>query len=478
MKLNSVQQNKKLYKILDARQYALKMIANVTYGYTAAAYSGRMPCQDLASTIIYIGQLTLENAIKTIHHGKYKNIVQVIYTDTDSLFILCKNKSKEQAFTIGYDLASIITQQNPSPMKLQFEKIYYPCILLSKKRYVGLKYETRTQKEGIYDAKGIETVRRDTCLITKKIMKHMLSILFSKQPNINHIKDYLIKQWKLILNQSISFDHFLFATETKFPYKSLSLSARIALYELNDINKWILYGYRQNFLITQIGNINSLTNSSKIALKQKVISSRIFIDKLNENYNIKIDSLYYILKRINQAINRILQHIGIDSNMWFKQYISLSNYNHKHYQLYQPNIYKHLTIYNGRSFRYGYLNSSYKYKQLSLAIYTYQCFICYSIAKQGQFIMINKDTNYKIYICQYCLSKPYIYYLITNRNKSYQNLLTYYKLCHQCHGMNIVPKYYPINCINQSCYIFYQKLYISSQYQYYHDLYHALLALN
>ena len=42
----------------------------------------------------------------------------------------------------------------------------------------------------------------------------MLSILFSKQPNINHIKDYLKKQWKLILNQSISFDHFLFATET------------------------------------------------------------------------------------------------------------------------------------------------------------------------------------------------------------------------------------------------------------------------
>ena len=30
--------------MLDARQLGLKLIANVTYGYTAANFSGRMPC--------------------------------------------------------------------------------------------------------------------------------------------------------------------------------------------------------------------------------------------------------------------------------------------------------------------------------------------------------------------------------------------------------------------------------------------------
>lgn len=35
-------------RILNARQFGLKMIANVTYGYTSANYSGRMPCSDIA----------------------------------------------------------------------------------------------------------------------------------------------------------------------------------------------------------------------------------------------------------------------------------------------------------------------------------------------------------------------------------------------------------------------------------------------
>lgn len=37
-------QDKMLQKVLHARQLGLKLIANVTYGYTAANFSGRMPC--------------------------------------------------------------------------------------------------------------------------------------------------------------------------------------------------------------------------------------------------------------------------------------------------------------------------------------------------------------------------------------------------------------------------------------------------
>lgn len=37
--------------MLDSRQLGLKLIANVTYGYTSANYSGRMPCIEVTSVL-------------------------------------------------------------------------------------------------------------------------------------------------------------------------------------------------------------------------------------------------------------------------------------------------------------------------------------------------------------------------------------------------------------------------------------------
>lgn len=49
-----------LSRIMDARQLSLKYIANVTYGYTSATYSGRMPAVEIADSIVQSGRETLE----------------------------------------------------------------------------------------------------------------------------------------------------------------------------------------------------------------------------------------------------------------------------------------------------------------------------------------------------------------------------------------------------------------------------------
>lgn len=51
-----------LQRILNARQFSLKLIANVTYGYTAAGFSGRMPCAELADSIVQVQMITLPAA--------------------------------------------------------------------------------------------------------------------------------------------------------------------------------------------------------------------------------------------------------------------------------------------------------------------------------------------------------------------------------------------------------------------------------
>ena len=45
---------------MDARQLGLKYIANVTYGYTGATFSGRMPAVEIADSIVQSGRETLE----------------------------------------------------------------------------------------------------------------------------------------------------------------------------------------------------------------------------------------------------------------------------------------------------------------------------------------------------------------------------------------------------------------------------------
>ena len=52
--------NKADLRLQNSRQLALKYIANVTYGYTSASFSGRMPCAEIADSIVQTGRETLE----------------------------------------------------------------------------------------------------------------------------------------------------------------------------------------------------------------------------------------------------------------------------------------------------------------------------------------------------------------------------------------------------------------------------------
>lgn len=54
-------------------------------------------------------------------------------------------RSRAEAFAIGAEIAAAVTAANPAPVTLKLEKVYDPCVLLSKKRYVGFAYESPGQ---------------------------------------------------------------------------------------------------------------------------------------------------------------------------------------------------------------------------------------------------------------------------------------------------------------------------------------------
>lgn len=202
-------------RALTAKQTGLKLIANVTYGYTAAGFSGRMPMAELADAIVQCGRETLERAIRTVHAGdKRWDGARVVYGDTDSLFVEFPGYTRAQAFEAAACIARVVTADNPDPVTLKLEKIYHPCILVAKKRYVGHAYETPSQTKPHFDAKGIEHVRRDSCPLLVKMQKTALQLLFHTK-DLSLVKRYVQRNVAKLRSGRLPLQDLVFAKETR-----------------------------------------------------------------------------------------------------------------------------------------------------------------------------------------------------------------------------------------------------------------------
>ena len=60
----------------------------------------------------------------------------------------------EAAMKLGTEAAASVTESFIKPIKLEFEKVYFPYLLINKKRYAGLYY-TRPEAYDKVDCKGI-----------------------------------------------------------------------------------------------------------------------------------------------------------------------------------------------------------------------------------------------------------------------------------------------------------------------------------
>ncbi|KAI1417448.1 hypothetical protein F5Y13DRAFT_202971 [Hypoxylon sp. FL1857] len=302
--------DKTLQQLLNNRQLALKLLANVTYGYTSASFSGRMPCSEIADSIVQTGRETLERAIALIHSvEKWK--AEVVYGDTDSLFIYLPGRTKDQAFDIGNEIAEAVTDMNPRPIKLKFEKVYHPCVLLAKKRYVGYKYESKDQAKPDFDAKGIETVRRDGTPAEQMIEEKALKILF-ETADLSQVKSYFQKQCEKIMRGAVSIQDFCFAREVKLgtysdrgpPPPGALISTRKML---EDARAEPQYGERVPYVVVSG------------APGARLIDRCVAPEELLSNSHLQLDAEYYISKNLIPPLERIFNLVGANVRLWYDE---------------------------------------------------------------------------------------------------------------------------------------------------------------
>lgn len=166
--------------VFNGRQLAVKLVANSLFGFTGAT-NGFLTCIGISSSVTSFGRFHIGETKELVERkfsiaGGYEQNSRVIYGDTDSVMIIFGG-SLDTAFRLGNEAVGFINEIFTKPIQIEFEKVYFPFLLVAKKHYVGLQY-TRVDKFDKIDCKGIETVRRDNTPLIVRLLNFCINEIF------------------------------------------------------------------------------------------------------------------------------------------------------------------------------------------------------------------------------------------------------------------------------------------------------------
>jgi DNA polymerase I len=289
-------------RILDAKQLALKIMANAFYGYTGYVRA-RLYILDIANAITSCGRYLIQRTKDATEKDKS---VKVVYGDTDSLIVETPTENLEEAFSIGKKIEQNINEELEGIVQVKIESLFKTLLILTKKRYAGLSVE---KKNGEWEEKimmkGIETVRRDWCELTSKTLMQVLDIILREQKPqkaLNYVKEMLKKLEK----NEIPIEDLVVTKGISKPLRTYKgMQPHIEL--VKKLRKRSPaeapgIGDRVGFVIVQ---------------GSQLISERAEDPNYVKQHGLKIDSKYYIESQILPPLERVFDAMGIKKSDLF-----------------------------------------------------------------------------------------------------------------------------------------------------------------
>jgi DNA polymerase elongation subunit (family B) len=316
-KLAKTEKDPFMQNILDKRQLGYKVTANSLYGQCGAKTSTFFE-KDVAASTTATGRMMItyaKNMIEEVYgnlqydtkcHGLVQTNAEYVYGDTDSVFFtfnltdphsgekIVGKKALEITIEIAQDAAHLCSQWLKPPMDLSYEKTLMPFILLSKKRYVGMLYETDANK-GKMKYMGLSIKRRDSCDYLKDTYGGILNILM-KEHNIEKSIQFLNTSLDNLIQGNVPMDKLTITKALRSDYKNPQqiahrvLADRIAQRDPGNKPK---PGDRMRFV--------HIVNDNKKSLQGEKIETPEFIV---EN-NMKIDYTFYITNQLMKPLQQL-----------------------------------------------------------------------------------------------------------------------------------------------------------------------------
>lgn len=248
-KLMKKEPNEFKRKVLDGLQLAYKVTANSVYGQLGAKTSNIYKMK-LAACTTSVGRSRIDDASFGVKDwAKEKGYPEpgVVYGDTDSVFVKFSRQKDGKLLTgkealahcikCGQEAGEYITkgilrledadgdeelvEREPilcHPQDLEYEKTFWPFILISKKRYTGDKYEFNTE-DCKRTAMGIVLKRRDNAPIVKHVFGNVIEkIMIDK--DFDATIDWLKESLSQIRKGEFSMRYFVITKSLRGYYKN------------------------------------------------------------------------------------------------------------------------------------------------------------------------------------------------------------------------------------------------------------------
>jgi DNA polymerase elongation subunit (family B) len=202
---------------------------------------------------------------------------------------------------MGVITGDLVKKRLPYPHDLEYEKTFWPFLILTKKRYVGNKYEFNPDKYK-QDYNGIVLKRRDNAPIVKEICGGIINRLIDlKDPE--QAKLFTINCMNQMLNGDYNIKYFLTSKTLKMKesYSDWTKIAHVVLANriaLRDPGNCPQSGDRIEFAAVQIPNIN----------KSTLQGERIETPQFIKEKSLKVDYEFYMT---NQIMNPALQFLSL-----------------------------------------------------------------------------------------------------------------------------------------------------------------------
>jgi len=287
-KMKKLKKDSEEYKRLDREQFAVKTIANATYGYFGFAGS-KWYCRQCAESSAAFGRFYIK---KVIDEAEKESFI-VIYADTDSMFVKIRGDLKNNVKKFLEKINKIL----PGIIELDLQGIYKRGIFIprgigpgtAKKRYALI------DEKGILTIRGLEKVRRDWSNIAKDTQEKVLKLILEKKDVESAVKytQNIIKQLKLGKIPLKDLTLYEQLTKPLSEYKAIGPHV-VAARKIKERNRPIGEGMVIMFVITK--------GKGSISERAEPI----------EDVDIKdVDVDYYVTHQIVPAALRVLTVLGV-----------------------------------------------------------------------------------------------------------------------------------------------------------------------